>query len=384
MKKGKHVKKPPQNISLEEWPDLLDEHPEWADACPWDKLLQISDWGWEWILGHHPEFWKRCPAWLRRDFKPGNWAGILAGTPSLARHCDFADFDGNAWVKLLSAQPRFAGKCDFARFDAWHWADLLSVRPEFADRCDFSKLDAVAWELLLLFQPQFADKCDWTALPRDTQAAILARHPELLGHCTIRNMSLGRLDDIAGKWARKSRGLELGLLALPGGGPEPELPVKRFLAWGRRNGLAGAALRDYAEWMRGPDAPESLRRHAGAAKPQVKNTLFAVGIEGNRWRGDPCCEVDCPDAPSDWNEDAEDIWSGWKTVHETHPLRAGRTSPRERWTEGGGRCFRFLPCRGVPALGPAPRPRPPDAPLGPPGAPGGAFRGEKVQPRRSS
>ena len=195
------------------------------------------------------------------------------------------------------------------------------------------RFDPLAWELLLLFRPQFAEKCAWAALPRDSQAAILSRRPELFAHCTIRGMTLGRFDDVVGKWARKSVGLEVGLAAMPPGDPEPELPVKRFLAWGRRHDLEGKALRDYAEWMRSPEAPDFLRRHADAAKPSTYS-WFVVGIEGDRWRGHGGCKVECIDKPADWNDEVENgSWKHWETAHKAPkvPAEGGPLPGTEAW-----------------------------------------------------
>lgn len=184
--KARNAKVPEQKVSSPEgirnwdWPYVLDEHPEWAESCPWKALDSER---WPALLGRHPEYWEHCPEEMRSCLDDWDWAGILADAPSLARHCDFAKFHGSAWSRLLCSRPEFAGKCDFAAFDGSDWCMLLSARPEFATRCDFGKLTGSDWRCLLCNRPEFAKKCDFSRLNPLDWASLVRSRPEFADRC---------------------------------------------------------------------------------------------------------------------------------------------------------------------------------------------------------
>ena len=104
-----------ENLTGEQWSQLLCKHPEYADKCHWSEL------------------------------NSEDWSKLLAVQPQFAEHC-------TDWFYLL---PQFAHICRWETFSGWKWAMLLVRFPELADKCDWKKLNSDDWCHLVYWQPQF-------------------------------------------------------------------------------------------------------------------------------------------------------------------------------------------------------------------------------------
>lgn len=181
-----------ENLSVEDWVELLREQPELADRC--EKWSSFSSFNWRRLLTKRPQFANRCDKW--KDIDAYDLREILIAHPQFAYLCDWEKFYegelerpgyrwfGGQWADVLIARPQFADKCDWNRLHAHTWAKILSVHPQFFTGCPWEKFDGYDWSTLLSSQPQFACQCDWEKLNAGAWYSLLKEQPQFEDKCT--------------------------------------------------------------------------------------------------------------------------------------------------------------------------------------------------------
>ena len=108
---------------LQKKPDLAILH--------WDKFRKLSYWEWELLLPNFANIADRIP-W--KKFTVDDWCDLLEDHPQFADKCDkWDEFDSYDWFNLLSEQPQFADKCDkWEDISESDWKELLEKQPELA------------------------------------------------------------------------------------------------------------------------------------------------------------------------------------------------------------------------------------------------------------
>ena len=178
-----------ENLTGEQWVQLLCEHPEFADKCDWDNLYPHE---WSKLLAVQPQFVEKCKLLDKLDdISIYDWVDVLKKQPQLFEYYNYSAFDGWAWARLLNTHPQFSDKCNkWDDFSGDDWCILLKSQPQFAETCDWSKLNKMQCAYIVYDQPQLISYCNAEDFDGWDWTHILYKQPQLSEYC-----SWEKLDD---------------------------------------------------------------------------------------------------------------------------------------------------------------------------------------------
>lgn len=219
---------PPSGMPEGFWANAVVAHPEWADACPWERFGRME---WTVVLKRAPQFADRCPESALRDFSFDDWLFLLTARRDLSPRCPWnklrQEMDENDWTNFLctSENWHFIYRCPsavvrkFARDCLWNeqllddgfepvrydgfefcsdgeWSGLLRDRPDLWSEAPASardKLDGYAWVSLVAHDPSLADRCPWERLSAGNIEELLSRHPEFADRCDLEKLKFNHV-----------------------------------------------------------------------------------------------------------------------------------------------------------------------------------------------
>ena len=155
-------------LSADDWLELLIAHPEFSGKCTTDVWRQFNELDIRELLCKRPQFADKCNLNI---LTPYFWVDILCEQPQLSDKCDWRHWGGGDWATLLRHQPQSADKCEWAKLKCADWLRLLEKQPQFRDRVSMEELGDISsrlwnesdrevfdwwWDYLLRSQPQFS------------------------------------------------------------------------------------------------------------------------------------------------------------------------------------------------------------------------------------